>query len=85
MSSNMVVDFSNKVIDTPFFDVWSVWFGVVLIGICVFMYFVFWTYRDAQQRTDRPFLVALMVFLAGPVGLLMWLVFRPRNPDTTSR
>jgi hypothetical protein len=34
---------------------------------------------DAKRRGKSPLLVSLMVILFFPVGLLAWLVFRPKN------
>jgi hypothetical protein len=38
---------------------------------------------DAKRRGKSPWLVSLMVILFFPVGLMAWLVFRPKsaNPD----
>jgi hypothetical protein len=44
----------------------------------VFIWSVFWSYKDANERGKSGWLVALMVFLVSwPAGLLIWLVFRP--------
>ena len=82
---NMVAGFTNSIIDFSLLNTGTVWLGLIVIGICIFVFIVFWTYRDARQRIDCPFLAALMVFFAGPVGLLIWLVFRPRKPDANHR
>jgi hypothetical protein len=34
---------------------------------------------DAKRRGKSPLVVSLMVILFFPVGLLAWLVFRPKN------
>lgn len=34
---------------------------------------------DAKRRGKSPVLVSLMVILFFPVGLLAWLLFRPKN------
>lgn len=34
---------------------------------------------DAKRRGKSPWLVSLMVILFFPVGLMAWLVFRPKN------
>lgn len=39
---------------------------------------VVWAYHDARKRGKPPLLVALLVLLgAWPLGLLLWLIFRP--------
>ena len=41
---------------------------------------VIWAYSDAESRGKSGCLVALMViFLAWPVGLVVWLIFRPEQ------
>jgi len=35
---------------------------------------------DAKRRGKSPWLVSLMVIVFFPVGLLMWLIFRPKQP-----
>ena len=48
---------------------------VVFLGILV------WIVRicaaDARRRGESPFLVTLLVFVSFPLGLLLWLLFRP--------
>ena len=37
-----------------------------------------WAYNDAKKRGKPPAFVALLVLLgAWPLGLLLWIVFRP--------
>ena len=54
--------------------------GIVL-GIALLILYVWsivWAYRDAISRGKPGWLVALMVaLLSWPIGLLVWLVFRP--------
>jgi uncharacterized membrane protein YozB (DUF420 family) len=68
-------------------------FGSVLVitGIClglvfviVFLWSVIWAYNDAERRGKSGCLVALLVFLLSwPVGLIIWLVFRPEEKPPT--
>lgn len=56
--------------------------GVLLVlGLamfCVYVYSIFWAYADAEQRGKPGCLVALLVmFFSWPIGLIMWIVFRP--------
>lgn len=52
-----------------------------IIGLGVFAIYVFsivWAYNDAQGRGKSGCLVAILVaFLSWPIGLIVWLVFRP--------
>lgn len=39
-----------------------------------------WVYKDARKRGKPPMLVALLVLLvAWPIGLLVWIALRPQN------
>jgi len=38
-----------------------------------------WTFRDAEQRTGAGCAVALLVALTWPIGLIVWLIFRPKT------
>jgi hypothetical protein len=62
-------------------------FGLIiaLVILVVYLWSIFWAYKDAEQRGKPGWLVALVVaFLAWPMGLLVWLLVRPNN-KTTSR
>ncbi len=51
----------------------------VLIAI-VYVYSIIWAYGDAEARSKPGCLVALLVaFLSWPLGLLLWVVFRPEQ------
>ncbi len=54
-----------------------------LIGLCVFVLYlwsVIWSYSDAEKRGKSGCLVALLVaFLQWPLGLILWVVFRPER------
>lgn len=46
----------------------------------VYLYSIFWAYGDAEKRGKSGCLVALLVFLVSwPVGLIIWLIFRPEE------
>lgn len=41
---------------------------------------IIWAYNDANKRGKSGCLVALLVFLlTWPVGLIIWLIFRPEE------
>ena len=57
-------------------------FDYVLL-LCIFAALVASVARcaaDAKRRGKSPWLVSLMVIGLFPVGLLMWLIFRPKHP-----
>ena len=50
--------------------------GIVLLAL--YIWSIVWAYRDANSRGKPGWLVALLVaLLSWPVGLLVWLIFRP--------
>src|SRR5260221_5877126 len=59
--------------------------GVRFIGLYLFVVYVamiFWTYRDAQNRTENrvlPVLAALLVTLVPVLGLFVYLIVRSRE------
>ena len=55
-------------------------FFVLLIAL--FVISLVWVFRDAELRGKSGLLVALMVaLLSWPIGLLVWIVFRPNLPS----
>jgi len=53
-------------------------FGLAYLVVVVLS--VIWAYADAEDRGKSGCLVALLViFLAWPIGLLIWLIFRPEK------
>lgn len=36
-----------------------------------------WGFSDAKKRAKSGLLVFLLIFLAGPIGLIIWILFRP--------
>jgi len=48
---------------------------VVFVGILGWMLLV--CAADARRRGKSPLLVTLLVFVSFPLGLLLWLLFRP--------
>jgi hypothetical protein len=57
----------------------------VLIVNVVFLILLFLTVKacvaDARRRGKSPLLVILAVFLCFPLGLILWLLFRPEPVD----
>ena len=57
--------------------------SVVLVALGLlglFIWSIVWAYSDAEQRGKPGCAVALLVFLVSwPIGLLLWIVFRPEQ------
>ena len=52
--------------------------GLALAAL--FIWSLYWTYKDAKARDKQPLLVvALVALLNWPVSLLLWLVIRPNK------
>jgi hypothetical protein len=62
---------------------WSYLWSYLQVVLCqvVFLGILGWSVRvcalDARRRGKSPFLVSLLVFVSFPLGLLLWLLFRP--------
>ena len=55
--------------------------GVVLL--ILYIWSIVWAYKDANRRGKPGWLVAIMVaLLSWPIGLILWLVFRPAYTGT---
>ncbi len=60
---------------------------VIFMAVCItiplfalYIYSIFWAYKDANQRGKSGWLAALLVFLLSwPVGLIIWLLIRPED------
>jgi len=60
-------------------------FGLRFIGLYIFALYiamVFWTIRDAQNRTENrilPYLAGMLVVVLNILGLFLYLIVRPRE------
>lgn len=45
----------------------------------IYAWSVFWAFGDAERRGKSGCLVALLLLLSWPLGLLLWIVFRPED------
>ncbi|MBI2983380.1 MAG: zinc ribbon domain-containing protein [Chloroflexi bacterium] len=55
---------------------------VIVYVFFLYLAMVFWTVRDAQQRTENPimpYLAGLMVVVLNLLGLFLYLIVRPRE------
>ena len=53
-----------------------------LYVVALYLAMVFWTVRDAQQRTENailPYLAGLLVVVLNVLGLFIYLIVRPRD------
>ncbi|WP_255481122.1 hypothetical protein [Pontibacter sp. Tf4] len=65
------------------------WAGFGIIGIIVglvllvlYIWSVVWAYKDANRRGKPGWLVAVLVaLLSWPLGLVLWLLFRPNTTN----
>lgn len=55
----------------------SLVFWLALGGIVFPLLLAWWAANDAKQRNKSPMLVALCVVFFFPIGLIVWLLFRP--------
>ena len=56
--------------------------GVGLYILALYLAMVFWTVRDAQQRTENPilpYLAGLLVVVTNVLGLFLYLIVRPKE------
>jgi hypothetical protein len=56
--------------------------GIILAVVVLVLYVwsIIWAYNDAERRGKPGWLVALLVaLLSWPIGLLLWLLFRPKD------
>src|SRR5436309_2445340 len=56
--------------------------GVGLYVLALYLAMVFWTVRDAQQRTENPilpYLAGLLVVVLNILGLFLYLIVRPKE------
>jgi hypothetical protein len=65
------------------------WAGFGIIGIIIglvllvlYCWSVVWAYKDANRRGKPGWLVAILVALMSwPLGLVLWLLFRPNTTN----
>jgi hypothetical protein len=52
----------------------------LLVATFLMGLFLRWAWRDAKRRGAPPFWVCCLVLMFFPVGLIVWMVFRPLAP-----
>ena len=60
-------------------------FSLVFVGGVFLLLFAFTMQRtahDARSRGKSPLLVCLLVLISFPLGLIIWLLFRPARVGT---
>lgn len=56
--------------------------AIALVYAAIWIGSIVWAYGDAETRGKTAWLVAVMVALpAWPMGLVVWLVFRPKGQE----
>ena len=60
-------------------DIWIYLPIVIVLGMVVWTLWV--CAADARRRGKSPVLVILLVLFSFPLGLLLWLLFRPEPLD----
>ena len=50
---------------------------LLIISFVIWLIASIWASSDASDRGKSGLLVFLLVFFAGPIGLLIWLLIRP--------
>ena len=67
-------------------DTLSILLAILFAGtfLLAFALLVRTTARDARNRGKSPVLVTLLVLLSFPLGLIVWLLFRPEPMDSQS-
>jgi hypothetical protein len=58
---------------------------ILVVGLCLVLFSCRWVGRDADRRGKSGCLVAILVLLTWPLGLLLWLFFRPDSRSKWSR
>ena len=72
-------NFSDTMPGTDFLSA-LIGFMPVLFIVLLAIFSSAWAFHDARRRGKHPMLVALLVlFVAWPVGLVLWLIFRPED------
>ncbi len=60
-----------------------------LIFLAAYIAMLLWTLwvcaADARRRGKSPLLVTLLILISFPLGLILWLLFRPEPPQGTGR
>jgi hypothetical protein len=63
-----------EILAVPFLAFWSFCFAVVFVAT------ILWSFADAENRGKSGCLVSLLVAMfSWPIGLLLWLIFRPEK------
>lgn len=66
--------------DGFFFGLGIVGLLLALVVLALYIWSIIWAYNDAERRGKSGVLVAILVaLLSWPLGLLLWILFRPSN------
>jgi len=50
-----------------------------IVMLIVWIFVIVWVYKDAEKRGKSGVLWAIIVFFLGIIGLIIWLVVRPKQ------
>jgi predicted branched-subunit amino acid permease len=67
------------------FNTWSFLFLLSLFFVLLLIYSIRECARDARRRGRSPVLVAVLVIVLFPLGLIVWFAIRPAVVDRSKR
>lgn len=54
------------------------WLICIVVIFIINILLLIWVYKDAQKRGANPVLWLIVVLIAGILGLIIWLIVRPK-------
>jgi hypothetical protein len=57
----------------------------IVVPVALLWMGLVWAITDAKERNGSQWLAVILVFFAFPIGLLIWLMVRPRIPTPLER
>ena len=85
-AGNWAVSFTYNIkygedLETSFFDFFGAWSGLMclvwFVLILIWLYVLYWVYKDAKRRGKSGALWLIIVLILGIIGLIIWLIVRP--------
>jgi Na+/H+-dicarboxylate symporter len=73
--------------DTPVYAHWgledstmfAIFVGLIIAAIIIAIVLGVWVYRDAEARGKNGALWLIIILIAGLLGLIIWLIVRPKK------
>jgi hypothetical protein len=72
-------DFLSLFMNIPI--VWIIFVGALLLGLAISVSLTIWVFQDANKRGMNGIIWGLVVFIAGLIGLVLYLVVRQQIPN----